>query len=142
MREQKADMGVLISQVLPKHIKTIGKEKSIWICGYEEFKGVAAMLREAVIAVFESKQSQENKGDKMIQLYDYLNGNDFKQKWDAILIGFGNMKKSIDRQRIFYNTTLAEQEQIANSIIINANNFLGSIKGISGSSMDEMRMLE
>jgi hypothetical protein len=37
---------------------------------------------------------------------------------------------------------LAEQEQIANSIIINANNFLGSIKGISGSSMDEMRMLE
>jgi hypothetical protein len=142
VREQKADMGVLISQVLPKHIKTIGKEKSIWICGYEEFEGVAAMLREAVVAVFESKQSQENKGDKMIQLYDYLNGNDFKQKWDAILIGFGNMKKSIDRQRIFYNTTLAEQEQIANSIIINANNFLGSIKGISGSSMDEMRMLE
>jgi len=142
VREQKADMGVLISQVLPKHIKTIGKEKSIWICSYEEFEGVAAMLREAVVAVFESKQSQENKGDKMIQLYDYLNGNDFKQKWDAILIGFGNMKKSIDKQRTFYNTTLAEQEQIANSIIINANNFLGSIKGISGSSMDEMRMLE
>jgi hypothetical protein len=142
VREQKADMGVLISQVLPKHIKNIGKEKSIWICSYAEFEGVAAMLREAVIAVFESKQSQENKGDKMIQLYDYLNGNDFKQKWEAILIGFGNMKKSIDRQRIFYNNTLAEQEQIANSIIINANNFLGSIKGISGSSMDEMRMLE
>jgi hypothetical protein len=52
------------------------------------------------------------------------------------------MKKSIDKQREFYNKTLAEQEQIANSILINANNFLGSIKGIAGSSMDEIKVLE
>jgi hypothetical protein len=75
-------------------------------------------------------------------LYEYLNGNEFRQKWDAILNGFKNMKKSIDKQREFYNKTLAEQEQIANSILINANNFLGSIKGIAGSSMDEIKVLE
>jgi hypothetical protein len=100
------------------------------------------MLREAVIKIYESKISQENKGDKMVRLYDYLNSNEFKQKWDAILSGFKNMKDSIDKQRKFYNNTLAEQEQIANGILINANNFLGSIKGIAGSSMDEMKLLE
>ena len=142
VREQKSDMGVIISQVLPKNIRTIGKQKSIWICGIQEFEGVAAMLREAVIKIYESKISQENKGDKMVRLYDYLNSNEFKQKWDAILSGFKNMKDSIDKQRKFYNNTLAEQEQIANGILINANNFLGSIKGIAGSSMDEMKLLE
>jgi len=142
VHDQKADLGVLISQTLPKHIKTIGKEKSIWICGYTEFEGVAAMLREGVMNVFESKQSEDNKGDKMVMLYEYLNGNEFRQKWDAILNGFKNMKKSIDKQREYYNKTLAEQEQIANSILINANNFLGSIKGIAGSSMDEIKLLE
>lgn len=142
VREQKAEIGVLITQVLPKHIKNIGKEKSIWICGFAEFEGVAAMLREAVINIYESKQSQENKGDKMVMLYEYLNGTEFRQKWDAILSGFKNMKRSIDKQREFYNKTLSEQEQIANSILINANTFLGDIKGIAGSGMDEMKMLE
>ncbi|GBL34751.1 golgin subfamily A member 6-like protein 1 [Filimonas sp.] len=142
VREQKSDMGVIISQVLPKDVKSIGKHRSIWICGIHEFEGVAAMLREAVLKIHESKISQENKGDKMVRLYDYLNSNEFKQKWDAILSGFKNMKDSIDKQRKFYNNTLAEQEQIANGILINANNFLGSIKGIAGASMDEMKLLE
>jgi hypothetical protein len=109
VREQKSDMGVIISQVLPKDVKSIGKHRSIWICGIHEFEGVAAMLREAVLKIHESKISQENKGDKMVRLYDYLNSNEFKQKWDAILSGFKNMKDSIDKQRKFYNNTLAEQ---------------------------------
>ena len=142
VREQKAEMGVLITQALPKHIKSIGKEKSIWVCGFTEFEGVAAMLREAVITIYESKQSQENKGDKMVMLYEYLNGTEFRQKWEAILGGFRNMKRSIEKQREFYNKTLSEQEQIANSILINANTFLGDIKGIAGASMDEVKMLE
>lgn len=142
VREQKADVGVIISQALPKHIKHIGQEKSVWICGFNEFEGVAAMLRDAIIKIYESKQSQENKGDKMVMLYDYLNGNDFRQKWDAILNGFGNLKKTIEKQRNFYNQMLAEQDQIANQILINANAFLGDIKGISGNSLDSVKQLE
>jgi hypothetical protein len=99
------------------------------------------MLRAAIIRVAESKHVQENKGDKMVMLYDYLTSKDFTQKWDAIREGFLRMKTSIDKQRTFYNKTLAEQEQIANGILINANSFLGDVQGISGAGMADIQML-
>jgi hypothetical protein len=136
-----ADFCVLVTQTLPSHIRTIGQEKDVWICGVPQFEGVAAMLRAAIIRVAESKHVQENKGDKMVMLYDYLTSKDFTQKWDAIREGFLRMKTSIDKQRTFYNKTLAEQEQIANGILINANSFLGDVQGISGAGMADIQML-
>mgnify|MGYP001627518146 CR=1 FL=1 len=142
VRTQKAHAGILVTQTLPKNIKNIGRERTIWICGFAEIEGVAAMIRDAIIHIHQARQSQENKGDKMVMLYDYLTGNEFRQKWDAIIAGYHQMKKSLEKQRDFYNKTLAEQEQIANGILINANNFLGSIKGIAGSGLDEIKQIE
>lgn len=141
-RELNADIGVIISQVFPKNIKNIGQEQGLWICGLKEFDGVAAMLRDGIIQVYTAKRSQENKGDKMVMLYDYLNSNDFKQRWDGILDGFRRMKKSIEDQRNYAIKQFAEQDAIINNILLNGNTFLGSIKGISGSGLDEVRMLE
>jgi hypothetical protein len=141
-RKLTADIGVIISQTLPKGIKNIGQDTGIWICGIKEFEGVAAMLRSGIVEVHIAKRSEDNKADKMVMLYDYLNSNDFKQKWDGILDGFRRMKKSIEDQRNHTFKHLAEQDAIINTILMNGNLFLGSIKGISGSSLDEMKMLE
>ena len=39
---------------------------------------MALLLRNAILKIFETKKSQENKGDKMSFLYDYLTGNEFR----------------------------------------------------------------
>jgi hypothetical protein len=137
-----ADVCVLVTQTMPANIKHIGQEKDVWICGMREFEGVAGMLRDAIIKLHEARGAQENKGDKMVMLYDYLNSNDFRQKWDSIRDGFLNMKALIEKQRTFYVKNLAEQEQAANRILINANQFLGDIQGISGASLDDIKMIE
>jgi hypothetical protein len=137
-----ADVSVLVTQAMPANIKHIGQEKDVWVCGLREFEGVAFMLRDAIIKLHEAKGAQENKGDKMVMLYEYLNSNDFRQKWDSIRDGFIAMKTSIEKQRSFYIKTLAEQEQIANRILINANQFLGDIQGISGAALDDVKMIE
>jgi hypothetical protein len=59
----------------------------IWICSFEEFKALCAILRETVITMSELSATQENKGDKMIMLYDYLVSPEFKAQIDAIIEG-------------------------------------------------------
>ncbi|MFM2388259.1 MAG: hypothetical protein RL660_3016 [Bacteroidota bacterium] len=141
-RELNADMGLIVTKTFPSSVNRVGQQDGIWICGMIELEGTAAMLRDGILKVYEAKQSQENKGDKMVMLYDYLNSNDFKQKWDAIRDGFMRMKASIDKQRNFYAKSLAEQEQIASAILVNANSFLGDIQGISGTGLSDVLMIE
>jgi hypothetical protein len=142
MRAQSGDVAIIVSQVLPANIKAIGQDKGIWICGFKEFEGVAAMLRDGIIKVYESKKSQENKGDKMVMLYNFLNSNEFKQQWQGILTGFKKMKDNIDAQRNYFIKSYAEQDKIVDNILINGNTFIGNIKGIAGAGLDEVKMLE
>jgi hypothetical protein len=142
MLAANADVGIIVTQALPSDVKNIGNKDGIWICTIKELEGVAAMLRHGVLNVYTAKSSQENKGDKMTLLYNYLNSNEFRQKWDSIREGFSKMKETINKQREFLARTFAEQDQIANNILINANTFLGDIQGISGNGNSDNKLLE
>jgi hypothetical protein len=141
-RSLNAELGVIITKTFPAQVKSIGQQDGIWICGVKEFEGVAAMLREGVLKVFEAKKSDDNKADKMVMLYDYLNSTEFKQRWEALLEGFKRMKKSIEDQRNYAIKSFAEQDAIINNILLHGNTFIGSIKGIAGSSFDQVKLLE
>jgi hypothetical protein len=99
MRSQGADVAVIVTQALPKDMSSFGEKDGIWICSFAEAKAVVAMLRDAVIRIFNASKSQDNKGDKMNLLYDYLTSREFAEQWKAIREGFLSMKLSIQRER-------------------------------------------
>ena len=60
MREKGADIGVLVTEVLPKELERMGLIDGVWICTYEEFKGLSSVLRESIIKINQAKKSEEN----------------------------------------------------------------------------------
>lgn len=85
MREKGADVGVLVTDAMPAGFERMGIKDGVWICSYEEFKGLCAVLRETVIQLGAAVASQENKGDKMHMLYDFLTSNTFRMQVEAIV---------------------------------------------------------
>ena len=75
IRERGADIGVLVTQVLPSDMDRMGIKDGIWICTFEEFKGLCVVLRESIIRVSHVVSNQDNKGDKMTMLYTFLTSN-------------------------------------------------------------------
>src|SRR6218665_2421892 len=71
IREKGANIGVLVTEVMPSDLDRLGLKDGIWICNYEEFKGLCTVLRESIIQLSNAMVSQENKGDKMHMLYDF-----------------------------------------------------------------------
>ncbi len=92
IRAKGANIGVLVTEVMPSDMKRMGLKDGIWICNYDEFKGLCAVLRQSIIQLNSAVSSQENKGDKMHMLYDFLTSNTFRMQIEAIVEGFTQMK--------------------------------------------------
>ncbi len=99
MREVGADVGVIVSEALPKEMERMGLFEGVWVCSFEEFKGLSAALREGVIQVSLAKKSQENKGDKMGLLYHYLTSSEFSMQVNAIIEAFRQLKADLESEK-------------------------------------------
>ena len=136
MRTLGADVAVIVTQTLPKDMERFGEKNGVYICTFAEIKSVALLLRDAIIKIAEAKKSQENKGDKMALLYDYLNGNEFNENWKAIREGFLSMKLSIQRERDAMEKLWKAREKQLEKVLLNAAHIKGSMEGISGTDVN------
>lgn len=142
MRDKNADIGVLVTEAMPTDMNRMGLRDGIWICNFEEFKGLSAVLRETVIKLSLAAGAQENKGDKMHLLYDYLTSGTFRMQVEAIVEGFTLMKTALDSEKRAMNRIWKEREKQIEKVIINTTEMYGSIKGIAGNAIQAVSALE
>ena len=142
MREKSADIGVLITDVYPKGMDRIGLVDGVWICSYEEFKGLVAILREQVIKIHLAMRSQENKADKMGLLYGFLTSNEFRMQVEAIVEGFTQLQTDLDSEKRAMARIWKQREKQIEKVIDNTINMYSSIKGIAGSAIASIKTLE
>lgn len=133
MQTQNADIAVLVSEVLPKEIGKYGMINGIWICSFTEIKALSFVLRDSLLRISQAVKSQENKGEKMQMLYDYLNSNEFRMQMEAIIYGFKQLKDGITKERVSMEKIWKEREKQIDKVLINAAQFYGSVQGIAGS---------
>ncbi|MCF8451155.1 MAG: DUF2130 domain-containing protein [Taibaiella sp.] len=136
MRIQGADLGVLVSTAMPDGVSGFVQRDEIWICTFGDVVMLVSILRELLIKVSAASRSQENKGDKMTLLYNYLTSTEFAQQWKAISEGFGSMKQSIQREREQMEKMWKAREKQLEKVLLNAAHIRGSIEGIAGMDVD------
>jgi hypothetical protein len=132
MRANGVDVAVIVTQCYPKGMDCFGEKDGVWICSFEEAKAVAAVLRDGIIRLYTATRSQENKGDKMHMLYDYLTGTEFSEQWKAIVEGYMGMKTSIQIERNAMEKMWKAREKQLEKVLLNANYIKGSVEGIAG----------
>lgn len=142
MRAQQADIAVIVTEVLPRDMDAFGLKDGVWICRFGEVKAISMLLRESLVKINAALVSQENKGDKMHMLYDYLTGNEFRQNMEALVEGFVALRDAITRERIQAERNWKEREKQLEKVLLNTTQFYGSIKGIAGSAVGDLKMLE
>lgn len=142
MREKGADVGVLVTDALPPGFERMGVKDGVWICTFDEFKGLCIILRETVIRLHMAVASQENRGDKMHLLYDFLTSNTFRMQVEAIVEGFSSMKNALESEKRAMQRIWKEREKQIDKVINNTIDMYGSIKGIAGNAIQSVKALE
>jgi hypothetical protein len=141
MRSLGADVALIVTQSLPKDMERFGEKNGVYICTFAEVKSLSLVLRNAILRVYDAKKSQENKGDKMAMLYDYLIGSEFNEQWNAIREGFLSMKQSIQRERDAMEKLWKAREKQLEKVLLNAAYIRGSVEGIAGNDVN-LNLLE
>ena len=142
MRDKGADIGVLVTEAMPSDFDRMGMKDGVWICTYEEFKALCAVLRETIIKLSSAISSQENKGDKMSMLYDFLTSNEFRMQIEAIVEGFSAMKTALESEKRSMQRIWKEREKQIDKVVTNTIDMYGSIKGIAGNAIQSVKALE
>ncbi|MDF2456877.1 MAG: hypothetical protein K0R51_2870 [Cytophagaceae bacterium] len=141
-RAERADFAVIVTEAYPKDMNIFGFRDGVWICTFREVQGVSALLREIILGVFNSKVAETNKGDKMQLLYGYLTGNEFVQQMGSIVETFVTMKDSLEKEKRAYHKIWSEREKQMEKVIQNSASIYGSLRGIAGSAIQEIKQLE
>jgi hypothetical protein len=120
----------------------MGLKDGVWICSFEEFKGLCLVLRESIIQISGAVASQENRGDKMAMLYDYLTSNEFKLQIEAIVEGFSQMSTDLESEKRAMMGIWKKREKQIQKVLLNTSFMYSSIKGIAGNAVQPIKMLE
>lgn len=142
MRAQQADIAVIVTETMPKDMDRFGMKDGVWVCNFSEVKSLAFVLRDSLIKIQTAIVSQDNKGDKMQLLYNYLTSNEFKQQIEAIVEGFTALKDGIGKEKVAMEKLWKEREKQLEKVILNTTHFYGSIKGIAGNAIGDIKTLE
>jgi hypothetical protein len=142
MRNKQADVAILVTQAYPKDMNCFGERDGVWICSFSEVVALTTALRHTIIRIAETKKAEENKGEKMQMLYTYLTGIEFRQQIETIVEGFLSMKNSISKERIQMEKLWKEREKQLERVLLSTSGLYGSIKGIAGSSIGQIPLLE
>ena len=142
IRDKGASIGVLVTEVMPSDMDRMGLKDGIWICNYEEFKGLCAVLRESIVQLSTAINSQENKGDKMDMLYTFLTGSTFRMQVEAIVEGFTQMKSDLESEKRSMQRIWKQRDKQIEKVITNTIDMYGSIKGIAGNAIQSVKALE
>ena len=136
MHNQGADIAVIVTKALPKDMSQFGEKQGVYICSFSEAKSLVTVLRNAILKIAEAKKLQENKGDKMIAIYDYITGQEFRRSLQMMRENFRNLQTHLDKEKEDFEKNWQKKKKMIQSIIDNSSHISGSIEGISGSEVD------
>ncbi len=142
MRLTQADIGVIVTEVLPNHMTHFGLVDNVWVCTFAEFRPLAALFRESLCRVGEVRTAQVNKGDKMQMLYDYLTSIEFRQKIEGIVESFSQMQEDLTREKRNTTASWARREKQIAKMLESTSSLYGDVRGIAGNAVREIEELE
>ncbi len=140
MLSQGADIAIIVTKTMPKDMNQFGEKNGVYICNFKEVKSLAVVLRNAILKISESRKSQENKGDKMVSLYNYLTSQEFVGNWNAMREGFRNLRGMLQKEREDFEKNWKKKEKQIELIIQNSLHISGSIEGIAGQDSIDMHL--
>ncbi len=141
-REVKATVAVLVSTTLPKGIKHIGNVEGVWVVDFSAAMGLALALRNGLVDLARTRASVAGKGEKMELVYNYLAGQEFRQRIEAIVESYTAMKDDLDSEKRAMEKIWAKREQQLQRSVKNIAGVYGDLQGIIGSALQPISRLE
>ncbi|MCR4263650.1 MAG: DUF2130 domain-containing protein [Candidatus Roizmanbacteria bacterium] len=143
MRSEGANVPVIVSTQMPKGIDNgLGATNGVWVCTSAYVLILAQLLRDKLYEVAKEKFVQSQKGTKAELLYDFITGHEFQQQVEAIVEVIHEQMQQITKERMSSEKNWKARETQIRRVVLATTNIYGSLQGLVGSSMPQVKGLE
>ncbi|GAG34525.1 unnamed protein product, partial [marine sediment metagenome] len=140
-RSEKADIAVLVSEVLPKGFSYFRQIKGVWVSEISASLSLGLALRVVLIQVAREQEFQKGKKEKMELIYSYLTGPEFRNRVEAIIEGFVAMKTELEAERRAMEKIWSKREKQIEKVVYNLSGMHGDLEGIAGKALPAVKAL-
>lgn len=140
-RAAKAEMALIISQVLPKGTESFNLVEGVWVAEPRCAIPVAIALRQSLIELAGARLAGEGQQTKTELVYQYLTGPRFRHRVEGIVEKFSDMQADLDRERKTMTRLWAKREEQIRGVIETTAGMYGDLQGIAGRSLQEIEGL-
>ncbi len=141
-RTARADAAVIVTDALPKDLDGFGLRDGIWIAHPRFVIAVATALRVTLSEVAFAKRASESKNETVEAVFQYLIGPEFRQRVEAIVTTFVDLKKDLDEEKRIAVRRWNKREKQIERVITNTSGMYGDLQGLIGGSMESIPSLE
>jgi hypothetical protein len=142
MRAAKAQFAILVTVTMPPNMQRFGLLEGVWVCDLQCYKGLITALRQQLIETDFVKQASVGQQGKSELVYEYLMGDNFRNKIEAIVESFNAMEMQLIKERRSFEKQWKEREQLIHRMMTNTVGMYGELKGIVGHTLPEIKQLE
>jgi hypothetical protein len=141
-RTAKAEIAVIVSQVLPKGVTHFDLIEGVYVVSPQSIVPVATLLRKAMLELAMARQSEEGRETKAGLIYQYLIGPRFRQRIQAIVEAFTCMQEDLTAERKALQKQWAKREIQLERLMTSTVGMYGDLQGIAGRSLEEIDGLD
>lgn len=142
-RAAKAELAVIVSQVLPPELKHFGQVDGVWVCDFLSALPLAAALRHGLVTAAMARLAETGKAGKTEELYAYLCSVEFRQHIEAVVEAFAAMQQDLQKEKRAMEKAWAAREKQLGRALQHTAQLYGGIQGIAGqTALPEIKALE
>lgn len=140
--EMKADLCILVSQVLPDSIEGFQFIDGVWVTDYKSVKALTHALRLQVLELSQVKASMVGRDEKMELMFGYLSSAQFKNRVENIVRAFKSLKEELEREKRSFGRLWSRREKEIDRVMFNTVGMYGDLQGIIGGALPTIENLE
>lgn len=143
LRAEKANIPVIVSQMLPKEAQNgMGLKDKVWICNFTLILPLAELLRSNLYDVARQKALHSNSTEKAELVYQYLTSHEFQQQIESTIETYRSMKDQLEKEKLVFQKQWKLREEQIDKVLANTANVIGALQGKIGTSMPQIRGLD
>ncbi|MGA9391415.1 MAG: DUF2130 domain-containing protein [Candidatus Sulfotelmatobacter sp.] len=141
-RESKADVAVLVSEVLPKDIDGFSFRDGIWIANRRFVPALVVALRKNLSDLAHARRAAAGKNELVEAIFKYATGPEFRSRVETIANSFVEMRADLEQEKRAAHKRWAKRGAQLDLIVVNTTGMYGELQGLIGSPVRPIAALE
>lgn len=140
-REAGANVAVLVTSALPEDDQTFGLRDGVWVCSPIAVVPLVAALRQGILTTARARAAGEQREGRQAALFQYIAGQPFRQRIEAIVEPLKAMHDELERQHRALVASASKQRKALEAAATATAQLNGEVNGVVGGVLQRVEQL-